>query len=66
MAKVILIEILFLKRKEKEHKKKKLGCKFVRINTDIGRTQTFIGKFKNRQLRKLEKEPNKKSKRIRR
>ena len=53
-------------KKRKGAQEKKLGCKFVRINTDIGRIQTFFGKFKNRQLRKLEKEPNKKSKRIRR
>ena len=43
--------------------KKKLGCKFIRINTnkrydedyEIGRMQTFISKFKDRQLKKLNK-----------
>ena len=52
MKKVILTETLFL-----------VGCKFVRFNTskrydeeyEIGRIETFIGKFKNRQLKKLEK-----------
>ena len=33
MKNVILTETLFLKRKDKKHQKKKLGCKFVRINT---------------------------------
>ena len=55
--------------------RKKLGCTFIRINTskedydpnyEIGRIQTFTSKFKNRQLRKLEKESNRKNKRIRR
>ena len=41
----------------------RLGCKFIRINTskrydehyEVGRMQTFIGKFKDRQLKKLNK-----------
>ena len=49
-----------------------LGCKFIRINTskrfdedyEIGRIQTFISKFKNSQLKKLEKELNKKIKEL--
>ena len=52
MKKVILTETLFL-----------VGYKFVRFNTskrydeeyEIGRIETFIGKFKNRQLKRLEK-----------
>ena len=55
-------ETLFLRKKDKKHQKK-LGCKFIRINTnkrydedyEIGRMQTFISKFKDRQLKKLNK-----------
>ena len=63
-------ELLFEeKRKALE---KKLGCKFIRINTsnyyhedyEIGRIQTFISKFKSRQLRKIEKELNKRLKEL--
>ena len=47
--------------------RKKLGCEFIRINTskcydedyEIGRIQTFTSKFKDRQLKKIEKESNK-------
>ena len=46
--------------KKQEALEKKIFCKFIRINTsncdkdyEIGRIQTFISKFKNRQLRKL-------------
>ena len=44
--------------------KKKIGCRFIRINTskegydadyEAGRIQTFISKFKDRQLKKLNK-----------
>ena len=46
---------------------KNLGCKFIRINTGkrydedykIGRIQTFVSKFRNRKVRKLEKENQK-------
>ena len=49
-----------------------LGCKFIRINTskryhedyETGRIQTFISKFKSRQLRKIEKESNKRLKEL--
>ena len=59
-------------KKKHEALEKKLGCKFIRINTskrfdedyEIGRIQTFISKFKNRQLKKLEKESNKKIKEL--
>ena len=33
MKKVILTEILFLRKKDKKHQKKNLGCKFIIINT---------------------------------
>ena len=66
MKKDILTEILFLKKKDKKHQKK-LGCKFIRINTsnakngyDIdykgGNIETFIDKFKNKKMKELEKE----------
>ena len=72
MKKVILAETLFLRRKDKKRQKKKLGRKFIRINTskrydedyEIGRIQTFISKFKNRQLGKLEKKSNKRIKEL--
>ena len=43
--------------------RKKLGCEFIRINSskhydgdyEIGRIHTFISKFKDRQLKKLNK-----------
>ena len=50
-------------REKKKVLEKKLGCWFIRINTskhydedyEIGRIQTFISKFKDRQLKKLNK-----------
>ena len=68
----MLAEILFLKRKDKKHQKKKLNCEFIRINTskrydknyEIGRIERFISKFKDRQLKKLEKESNEKIKEL--
>ena len=62
MKKNILIEILVLRKKDKRYQKKKLGCKFIRINTSndldykIGYVQTFIDKFKNIKIKKLEKQ----------
>ena len=73
MKKVILTEILFLRKKDKRLWKKKLGCKFIRINTskeghdaddEVSRIQTFISKFKGRQLKKSEKESSKKLKEL--
>ena len=66
------VENLILKRKDKRDQNK-LDCKFIRINTsdaergydtdyEVSKIQTFISKFKDRQLKKLEKEPNKKIK----
>ena len=65
MKKVILTEILFSKRKDKKHQKKKLDCKFIRINTsnakngydldyEVGNVQAFIDEFKNKKIKKLE------------
>ena len=64
-----------MKRKKEEVLEKKLGCKFIRINTsdaergydtdyEVSKIQTFISKFKDRQLKKLEKESNKKIKEL--
>ena len=52
---------LLFEEKIQEALEKKLGCKFITINTskkgeedyEIDRIQTFISKFKNRKLRKL-------------
>ena len=66
------VENLILKRKDKRDQNK-LDCKFIRINTsdaergydtdyEVSKIQTFISKFKDRQLKKLEKESNKKIK----
>ena len=58
MEKVILTEILFLKKKGKRHQKKKLNCTFIRINTgkenydadyEASRIQTFVSKFKDKE-----------------
>ena len=57
-------------RKREEALEKKLGYKFIRINTskegynadyEARRVQTFISNFKNRELKKIEKESNKKN-----
>ena len=61
MKKIILTEILFSRKKDKRLQKKKLGFKFIRINTskegydadyEVSRKETFISKFKDRQLKK--------------
>ena len=62
---------LFFRRKDKSPWKK-LGYEFTRINTtkrydedyEIGRIQTFITKFKKKQLKKSKKESNKKIKEL--
>ena len=55
---------LIFEEKRQEALEKKLGCKFIRTNTskegydtdyEASRIQTFISKFKNRQLKKLNK-----------
>ena len=75
------MEILFLRKKDKRHTdgnlifeekrqkalQKKLGCKFIRINTsnaknsydldyEVGNVQAFIDEFKNKKIKKLEKQ----------
>ena len=63
MKKDILTGILFLRKKDKKHKEKKLGCKFIRINTsnakngydldyEIGNIEAFIDEFKNKKIKK--------------
>ena len=70
------VENLFLKRKDKWYQKKKLGCKFIRINTsdaergydtdyEVSKIQIFISKFKDKQLKKIRKRIKQKKKRKR-
>ena len=67
MKKGILTEILFLRKKDKKNQKKKIGCKFLRINTsnakndydlnyEVGNGQAFIDKFKNKKIKNLGKQ----------
>ena len=60
MKKVILTEILNLKKKDKRHQKKNLTVNFIRINTsrrnfdvdyEAGRIQTFISQFKDNKIK---------------
>ena len=64
MNKTTKVENLYWKEKTRGIRKK-LGCKFIRINTsdaergydtdyEVSKIQTFISKFKDRQLKKLE------------
>ena len=66
MKKDILKEILFLRKKDKKHQKKKLVCKFISINTSntkngydldykVGNIEAFIDEFKNKKIKELEK-----------
>ena len=54
-------------RKKIKSIRKKLGCKFIRINTsnakngydldyEVGNVQAFIDEFKNKKIKKLEKQ----------
>ena len=63
MKKEILTEILFLRKKRQEALEKKLGCKFIRINTsnpkngydldyEVGNIEVFIDEFKNKKKKK--------------
>ena len=72
MNKTTKVENLYWKEKTRGIRKK-LGCNFIRINTsdaergydtdyEVSKIQTFISKFKDRQLKKLEKESTKKVK----
>ena len=64
---------LIFEKKMHQVLEKKLGCKFIKIDTsdaergydtdyEVSEIQTCISKFKDRQLKKLEKESNKKMK----
>ena len=71
MKKDILTETLFLRKKDKKTLERKLGCKFIRINTsnakngydldyEVGNVQAFIDEFKNKKIMKIRKTINKK------
>ena len=56
-------------RKKTKSFRKKLGCKFIRINTsnakngydldyEVGNIEAFIDKFKNKKIKELEKKIN--------
>ena len=56
-------------RKKTKSTRKKLGCKFIRINTsnakngydldyEVGNIEAFIDKFKNKKIKELEKKIN--------
>ena len=66
MKKDILTEILFLKKKRQKALEKKLGCKFIRINTrnakngydldyEIGNIEVFIDEFRNKKIKIIRK-----------
>ena len=63
---------LIFEDKRQESLEKKTNCEFIKINTgkhygedyEIGRIQSFAREFKEIQLKKLEKEPNKKIKEL--
>ena len=59
-------DIIFEEKRQKALEKK-LGCKFIRINTSnakngcdldykVGKVQAFIDEFKNKKIKKLEKQ----------
>ena len=65
MKKDILAEILFLRKKTRSTRKK-LGCKFIRINTsnakncydldyEVGNIEALIDEFKNKKTRRQNK-----------
>ena len=69
MKKIILTEILFLRKKSKNHQKKKLGCEFIRINTsnaengydldyEVNGIKAFIDEFQNKKINEV-KDKNK-------
>ena len=66
MKKDILTVTLFLRKKDKKHQKKRLGCKFIRINSsnakngydldyEVGSVQAFIDEFKNKKVKETRK-----------
>ena len=63
MIKTTKVENVFLKKKQEPLQEKKLGCKFIRINTsnaekgydadyEVSKIQTFISKFKKKKIKK--------------
>ena len=59
--------------KRQEALQKKIGCKFIRINTSnakngynldnqVGNVQTFIDEFKNKKIKKTKRQKKKKNK----
>ena len=66
-----IIDLTF-EEKRQEALEKKLNCEFISINTskrydedyEIGRIETFISKFKDRLLKKFEKESNRKKRKM--
>ena len=67
MKKIILTEILFLRKKGKNHQKKKLGCEFIRINTsnaengydldyEVNGIEAFIDEFQNKKIKEVKDE----------
>ena len=66
MKKDALTETLLLRKKRQKALEKKLGCKFIRINTsnaknsydldyEVGNVQAFIDEFKNKKIKKTRK-----------
>ena len=55
---------IFEEKRQKTLEKNNTSKEGYDANYEIGWMQTFISKFKNRQLRKLEKESNKKIKEL--
>ena len=58
---------LIFEQKRQEALEKKLGCKFIRINTsnaengydldyEVGNIEAFVDEFKNKKIKELEKE----------
>ena len=69
MKKDALTETLLLRKKRQKALEKKLGCKFIRINTsnaknsydldyEVGNVQAFIDEFKNKKIKKTRKNIN--------
>ena len=76
MKKDVLIETLFLNKIRQKALEKKLGCKYIRINTsnakngydldhEVGNVQAFIDEFKNKKNKKIRKTINKRKRNAR-
>ena len=75
MNKTMKAENLFLKKKRQEALEKKLGCKFIRINTsnakkgydtdyEVSKIQIFISKFKENKIKETENKTKEKENKI--